>query len=157
MKALFAPYEPLTRLQKTPNAGKFVQERSQDERQMVEWINTFRHADLVVNLSSTVSIDAAIFDTPVVNLDFDPQPGQPDQQLVREINHEWTHFKPVAESGGVQLVIDFDEMVNAVRSYLSNPELHRHERRAMVEYVCGFTDGQCGERMAAAVLDFNSK
>ncbi len=154
MTALFAPYEPMTKLQMTPNAGKFIHERSLDEKQMVEWINTFKHADVVVNLASTVTIDAAIFDTPVVNLDFDPQPGQPDQQLVKEINHEWTHFKPVAESGGVHLVNDFDEMVDAVITYLAHPELHRDGRRKIVESVCGFSDGKCGERMAAAVLDF---
>ena len=154
MKDLFAPFEPRVKLQQSPNAGKGVGERSQDEGQMREWINTFRHADVVVNLSSTVTIDAAIFDRPVVNLDFDPQPGQPDQQLVKEINHEWTHFKPIAESGGVYLVNDFDEMVEAIKVYLVKPELHREERRWMVEHVCGYTDGKCGERMAEGILDF---
>ncbi len=154
MKELFDPYKPVTKLQITPNAGKAVNERSQDEKQMVEWINTFRHADVVVNLSSTVAIDAAIFDTPVVNLDFDPQPGQKDQQLIKDINHLWTHFKPVAESGGVYLVNDYEELVGAVKEYLANPELHREERRRMAEYVCGFVDGKCGERMADAILDF---
>ncbi|MGH9947779.1 MAG: hypothetical protein ACRD6X_11310 [Pyrinomonadaceae bacterium] len=154
MKKLFEPFKNVTRLQTTPNAGKGVNKRSQDENQVVEWINTFRHADVVVNLSSTVTIDAAIFDTPVVNLDFDPQPGQADQQLIKEINHEWTHFKPIAESGGVYLVNDFDEMVLAIKTYIANPELHRDERRWIVEYVCGFEDGKCGERMADAILDF---
>lgn len=154
MKGLFSPYGPLVKLQVSKNAGKDLNKRSQDEGQVVEWINTFRHADVVVNLSSTVVIDAAIFDTPVVNLDFDPQPGQPDQQLIKEINHTWPHFKPVAESGGVTLVNDPDEMVEAVRTYLAHPELHREERRLMAERVCGYVDGKCGERMADAILDF---
>ncbi len=157
MKEIFERFEPLTRLQMTPNAGRKVHERLQDERQMVEWINTFRHADVVVNLSSTVTIDAAIFDTPVVNLDFDPQPGQADQQLIKEINHNWTHFKPIAESGGVYLVNDFDAMVGAIKTYLAHPELHREQRRWMVDYVCGHVDGKCGERMADAILDFAKK
>lgn len=154
MKALFSPFEPWVKLQVSKNAGKALNKRSQDEGQVTEWINTFRHADVVVNLSSTVVIDAAIFDTPVVNLDFDPQPGQADQQLIREINHEWPHFKPVAESGGVYLVNDLEEMVEAVKTYLAHPELHRERRRWIVEYVCGFADGRCGERMAEAILDF---
>jgi len=156
MKEMFERYEPETKLQITPNAGKAVHERSQDESQIIEWLNTFRHADVVVNLSSTVAIDAAIFDTPVVNLDFDPQPGQADQQLIKEINHEWTHFKPVAESGGLFLVNNFDEMVEAIKTYLAHPELHRDERRRMAEYVCGFLDGKCGERMADAILHFTA-
>lgn len=154
MRALFSPFEPRVKLQVSKNAGKELNKRSQDEGQVTEWINTFRHADVVVNLSSTVVIDAAIFDTPVVNLDFDPQTGQPDQQLIKEINHEWPHFKPVAESGGVYLVNDLEEMVEAVKTYLAKPELHREKRRWIVEYVCGYADGRCGERMAEAILDF---
>ncbi len=88
-------------------------------------MNTFRHADVLVNLSSTVVIDAAIFDRPVVNLNYDPEPGRPNQALVKDANHCWTHFKPIAESGGVWLVNEPDEMVEAVKGYLQHPELHR--------------------------------
>lgn len=157
MRELFDPYKPKVRLQETPNTGKALTQRTQDELQIVEWVNTFRHADVVVNLSSTVTIDAAIFDKPVVNLDFDPQPGQADQQLIKDVNHKWNHFKPIAESGGVWLVNDFDEMVNAVKVYLKQPELHREKRRWIAEYVCGNLDGKNSERMAEAITDFITK
>lgn len=141
-------------VQKTVVSGDRQIGRTQDKRQIIEWINTFRHADVVVNLSSTVTVDAAIFDTPVVNLDFDPQPGQVDQQLIKDINHRWTHFKPIAESGGVFLVNNFDEMLDSIRKYLAHPELHRENRRWIADYVCGYLDGKSGERMADAILDF---
>src|SRR5215204_1194155 len=99
----FEKFAPSVRLQRTPNAGRCLNERSQDEAQITEWVNTFRHADVVVNLSSTVTVDAAFFNRPVVNLDFDSQPGASDQKLINDINHRWNHFKPVAESGGVWL------------------------------------------------------
>ena len=89
-----------------------------------------------------------------MNLDYDCAPGQPNQALIREINHSWTHFKPVAESGGLWLVNNPRELVDAIRSYLANPSLHREKRRWMAEYVCGYLDGQCGERAARAILDF---
>lgn len=154
MGSLFAPYKPHVILQTALDADKALTKRVQDESQIVEWVNTFRHADVVVNLSSTVTIDAAIFDTPVVNLNFDPQPDQPDQQLIKEINHTWTHFRPIAESGGVNLVNDHTEMVDAIKLYLEHPELHREKRRWMAEYVCGHLDGKNGDRMAGAILDF---
>jgi hypothetical protein len=154
MSAMFDQYGSRVRVQKSPNAGKALNKRTQDEEQIIEWVNTFRHADVVVNLSSTVTIDAAIFDKPVVNLDFDPQPGQADQQLIKDVNHKWDHFKPIAESGGVWLVNDFNEMVNAIKTYLSEPSLHSQKRKRITEYVCGFTDGKCGERMAKAMNDF---
>jgi len=128
--------------------------QAQDKNEIKDWINTFRYADVVINLSSTVAIDAAIFDRPVVNLDFDPEPGQPNQALVKDINHLWTHFKPIAESGGMWLVNNYEEMLEAVRTYLENPELHREQRRWMAEFVCGKLDGKSGERIAEAIIDF---
>jgi hypothetical protein len=141
-------------LQQTAVEGTPVSLRSQDEAQIVEWINTFRHAAVVVNLSSTVTVDAAICDRPVVNLDFDPSPGRADQQLIKEINHHWTHFKPIAESDGLWLVNDVNEMTHAIRTYLVKPELHREGRQWICRYVCGYPDGACGGRMAAATVDF---
>jgi len=155
MKELFARYAPRVILQQTSEATTPLNARSQDVSQIVEWVNTFRHADVVVNLSSTVTVDASIFDRPVVNLDYDPEPGQPNQELVKDVNHVWTHFKPIAESGGVWLVNNTNELVEAVKTYLKRPELHREKRRWIAEYVCGYLDGRCGERMAEAILDFN--
>jgi hypothetical protein len=149
---LFERFAPHVVVQRTSDVGAAVNLRSQDTEQIADWINTFRHADVVVNLSSTAAIDAAIFDRPVVNLDFDPQPGRPRQALVKDVNHLWTHFKPVAESGGVWLVNDFQEMVSAVTTYLRNPALHRPQRRWIAEYVCGYLDGQSGARMARSIL-----
>jgi hypothetical protein len=154
MKELFDQFGPRVRLQTSPLAGKGIAERTQDVDQIWEWVNTFRHADVVVNLSSTVTIDAAIFDKPVVNLDFDPQPSGADQRLIKDVNHVWTHFSPIAESGGVWLVNDFAEMVDAVRSYLRDPSLHRSERKWIVKHVCGVCDGASGARMADAITNF---
>lgn len=157
LQDVFNRFAPQVRLQKTHNVGKSTAERSQDERQIREWINTFRHADVIVNLSSTVTIDGAIFDKPIVNLDFDPQPSRADQELIKDINHRWNHFKPVAESGGVWLVNDFDELTAAVKEYLQNPQLHRAARQWMTNYVCGYLDGQCGQRMAHAIGEFTRR
>lgn len=154
LRDVFDKFAPHIQLQKTPNAGRTLTERSQDEAQIIEWVNTFRHADVVVNLSSTVTIDAAIFNRPVVNLDFDPQPKPTDQELIKDINHKWNHFKPVAESGGVWLVNNFDETANAVKNYLKNPDLHRLKRRWITQYVCGNSSGKAGEQMALAIEQF---
>jgi hypothetical protein len=126
----------------------------QDEYQIRQWVNTFRHANVVINLSSTITIDAALCDTPVVNLDYDPEPGQPNRQLVHDINHVWDHFRPIAESSGVCLARNPDEVIAATREYLARPALHREGRRAIAAYVCGFLDGQCGARFGNAILSF---
>jgi hypothetical protein len=141
-------------LQRTADPGTPLTARSQDDGKILEWVNTFRHADVVVNLSSTVAIDAAIFDRPVVNLDYDPGPGSPKQELVKDVNHSWTHFKPIAESGGLWLADTPAKVVEGIKTYLKHPELHREGRRWIAEFVCGYFDGRCGERMADAIQHF---
>lgn len=151
MTELFREFGPRVAVQRTADPRASLTARSQNAEQVADWVNTFRHADAVVNLSSTVTIDAAILDRPVVNLDYDPQPGGADQRLVHDINHLWTHFRPVAESGGVWLTKSPEETAHAVRTYLDSPELHRDARRWMAEYVCGPLDGQSGGRWGASV------
>ena len=108
----------------------------------------------MVNLASTATIDAAIFDRPTVSLDYDPEPGSPNAALVRDVNHVWSHFKPVAESGGVWLARDGADLVDAIRTYLALPELHREGRKWVARHVCEYLDGRSGERMAGAIHDF---
>lgn len=141
-------------VQRTGETGVPLVARSQGHAQIVEWVNTFRHANVLVNLASTATIDAAICDVPVVWLNYDPEPGGPNQELVKDVNESWTHVRPLITSGGATLVDTPDDMVDAVRVYLRTPELHRTERRWMTEHVCGFVDGRNGERVGRAIADF---
>jgi len=144
-------------LQNTSNPRLALSKRSQNESQIYDWVNTFRHADIIVNLSSTVVVDGAIFDKPIVNLDFDPEPDKPNQRLVKDVNHRWTHFKTIAESGGVWLVNDTDELVAAIKTYLQTPYLHCEKRQWIAEYVCGFLDGKSGYRLGMALVKLFDK
>jgi CDP-glycerol glycerophosphotransferase (TagB/SpsB family) len=150
----FRAFGPRVVVQRTGQTDLPSNARFQNEEQIREWVNTFRHADVVVNFASTATIDAAILDKPVVNLDFDPEPAQTRQSLVKDVNHAWTHFRPIADSGGIWLVNSLDEMLEAVSTYLRHPELHCEKRQWIARYVAGYLDGLCGERMARAVLDF---
>jgi hypothetical protein len=150
----FSGHFPRVVVQRTGTRSTPLAARSQDESDIAEWVNTFVHADVVVNLASTVTVDAALCGRPIVNLDFDPEPGHPNQQLVNEVNHYWTHFKPIAESGGVWSVRNYDEMATAISQYLATPGLHAQQRRSIPSFVCGYTDGQCGKRMGRAILSF---
>jgi len=151
---LFQGLGPRVRLQRTGDASTAVAARSLAADGVSRWVNTFRHADVVVNLSSTATVDAAICDRPVVNLDFDPEPGQPNAALIRDINHAWPHFQPVAESGGVWLARDMDHVVAGVRAYLADPARDADRRRWIVEHVAGPVDGRAGARLAEALAAF---
>ena len=71
--------------------------------------------------------------------------------MIREINGNWPHLRPLQDSGGVWNVDDHDELLEAVSRYLGDPRLHSKNRRQLVEAVCEHTDGRSGSRMADAI------
>ena len=136
------------------NAGKWAKFAYQNDASTVEWVNTIRHADVLVNLSSSTTLDASICDRPVVNVDFDPEPGAPNEALIRAVNRSWDHYKPIAESGAVALAGSVEELADAVSDYLAHPERDSAARIDIVRRVCGPTDGFAGARLTAAVQAF---
>ena len=151
LAATFSSYGPRVVFQGVSSPDRDLLERSQSVDEVRTWVATFQHSDVVVNLASTATLDAAIFDKPVVNLDFDPAPSALKRALVHDVNHRWSHFAPVAESGGVWLTKSLHETATAVSTYIRTPDLHRQARREIVELVCGQVDGKAGARMADAL------
>jgi hypothetical protein len=114
--------------------------------------DTLHHADVVVNVASTIAIEACIFDTPVVNLGFDGPEPSPYVRSARRY-YAFTHYVNITATGAVRVAWTPDEMVALVRGYLDDPTLDREGRRQVVADQCQFTDGQSAARVAAAVLD----
>jgi hypothetical protein len=113
--------------------------------------DTMRYSDVVVQVASTIAVEAAIFDTPVVNVSFDgPAPAAWTQSARRYLR--FTHFANVTRHGAVKLADSPAELVNAVAGYLVDPSADREGRRRVVEEQCQFLDGRSAERVANAVV-----
>jgi hypothetical protein len=111
---------------------------------------TLAHTDVLVNLASTTTLEACLFDTPVVNIGFDAEPGLPLPLSVRRY-YRYEHYQPVLRAGAVRVARDGDELITALRDYLAHPERDRDARRAVAETLCGTLDGQAHRRVAAAI------
>jgi hypothetical protein len=105
---------------------------------------------VTINVASSISIDAAIFDTPVINLRFDAEPGRPYLKSVRR-QYDTDHYKQVVETGAVRLADSPEALVDEVRRYLSDPSHERTERLGLVRALCYRDDGQAGARVAEAI------
>ena len=64
--------------------------------------NTMYHSDVVVNVASTLAIEAAIFDTPVVNVSFD---GETPSEWVRSARryYRFTHYVNITRHDAVRV------------------------------------------------------
>ena len=113
--------------------------------------NTLRHSDVVVNVASTLAIEAAIFDTPVVNVSFD---GEAESDWVRSARryYRFTHYVNITRHGAVRVAESPAQLVEQVGRYLDDPSLDREGRRRVVLEQCQFLDGRAAERVAAFVV-----
>lgn len=118
-----------------------------------EMVSSICHADVVVNLASTLTLDAALCDRPVVNIAFDLSPGRSFQAVIDQYYAEYDHYRTVAESGAVLLARSPEELLAQVAACLRESGTGRGERRRLVDLWCGPFDGGSGRRLAAAILD----
>jgi hypothetical protein len=130
--------------------GRFV-DRDTNRADMIHLAATMRHSDVVLNTSSTIAIDAAAVDTPVVCAGFDGRRTLPYAQSVRRY-HDYTHYSKLLELGGVRVAHDLDQLVTQVKAYLDDPDLDHEGRLRIIEKQCRAIDGKSGERIGQYVL-----
>ncbi len=113
-----------------------------NETDLVNLKDTLRYADAVVNYASTITLEACVFDKPVVNIGFPPYYMNA---------YSFTHYKPVVELGAVRIAKSFNELVREVKTYLLDPSRDRENRAAAVREFIGFTDGKSYERVMKCI------
>lgn len=112
--------------------------------------DTLYHSDVVLNVASTIAIEASIFDTPVINIGFDGQPGS--NSSLMEWHYGSTHFQKVVRSGAVRIAQSPGEMIDLINMYFANPATDAEGRRRIVAEQCEFTDGRSTDRVAAEIV-----
>lgn len=121
--------------------------KAQDQ---AHFFNLLKHSDMLVNCFSTTTLDAAIFNCPIINIAFDAEPvAHPCASWTRYYGE--THYQPVLRSGGVALVKNPEELLGAVRRYLLDRTQDEEGRERIVREQCGTLDGKSGERLANLV------
>ena len=121
--------------------------RASDQARLV---STLAHADVCLNTASTISLDAAAAGTPVVCVGFAGRRGGKEDELCRDA-HFTTHYQPITESGGVRLVRDMGELVNAVATYVRDRSQDAAARQRLVVAECGPVDGRAAVRVAKLI------
>lgn len=113
--------------------------------------DTLSHAALLVCYASSLSVNAAVFGKPVINIGFEITPRvrlrkSPTQFYAME------HYRNALQSGGIRLVQDKEELLQWLHRYLEDPRVDSPGRARLVAEQCSFSDGQAGARIARAVL-----
>lgn len=131
-----------------PEPGGWVFIGLDDQARLV---STLQHSDGCINIASTISLDAAILDKPVICIDFRSEPDCPREILYEEYDTE--HYYPLVASGGIRVGHNWAELMSLLVHAMSAPEEDREKRRQMIQRECGQVDGQAAKRVVAAIVE----
>ncbi len=122
----------------------------------VEHVNhladSLHHSVLVLNSVSSLLIDAAILDKPVVTICFDGwEKNVPlTRSILTEQSNEW--LQVLLNKGLSPKANNPEEMAVLMNQYLNDPTKDKDKRATFVQEHCFKLDGKAPERMAAAIL-----
>ncbi len=115
-------------------------------------VNALRHCALGINVASTVSLELCMFDKPVINVGYNPDSIGTDVLSYADY-YEFDHFRPVVDSGAVEVARSATEMASLIVSALDGPGARSVQRTKLVEEMFGSTlDGESGKRVAQVLL-----
>jgi hypothetical protein len=142
-----APCRIVSAHERKPASDGWTIPSAADQAQLV---SSIVHCEACINIVSTMTLDAAVLDRPVVGIEFSDEPESPREIMFSE--YEADHYRPVVESGGLRLARRWGELMELLRDSLFDPGRDRQQRGELVRRECGTVDGRGAERVASALL-----
>lgn len=115
-------------------------------KDVLHWYNSIYHSSVVINVASSMSIDASILDRPTICLGFDGFALLPfEKSILRYYSRD--HYVHLLETKGVSLVKSEQELIDTVNCYLKDGGWKRKERQKLVHQQCYQLDGNSSKRI----------
>lgn len=118
----------------------------------IDFTNSILHADVVVNIASSLTLDAASADRPVVLIGFGCEfEGETDVTIPKLYGSD--HMRWVADAGGAPRADNPEDLKRLVRGALEEPHTYAAGRARLRERLCYRVDGKSSERLATLLAD----
>jgi hypothetical protein len=118
-------------------------------------INSILHADIVVATQGSITIDAAAFDKPIINIGFDGYLTRAYNESVKRW-YDLDHYRPIVESGGVALAESFESLDTMINEQLSGQDQYIEGRERLRKIELEPFDGDSSNRQVIAMLGLSS-
>ena len=116
-----------------------------------ELCNLLNTCDCVVNIFSTISLEACMYDKPAINMNYHQKqhPAVVRTPLYYDYGRLF-HNRRIVSYGAVQTAGNREELCGYIRDALNHPETLAEQRRETVRHEIGLLDGRACERLVTA-------
>jgi len=122
---------------------------------MPEKTSMMAYSDVFSTVYSTMVVEAAIHDRPIIGVCIDApggwnKPGRFSLPL-SEIG-EWPTHQRFRQAGAGSVAVNETELKTAINHYLTHPDADREERQTFIKNECTYTDGSAGKHTGEYLL-----
>ncbi|MAG11612.1 MAG: hypothetical protein CMI52_02280 [Parcubacteria group bacterium] len=118
--------------------------------EMTNLANQLKHSDMLITYASTLSLEAAILDTPIINIDYQAR-QEPKGGPFMGTFYQSSHYSRMANSGAIKFAHSRNELKALVNRYLENPEYEKTERKKFANWLAPYT-GEAGKRLGDFII-----
>jgi len=112
----------------------------------IDFTNSVAHCDIMINIGSTLSLDASCVDRPVVNPAFGCS-FQGGEDVTFPYQYGADHYQWVLSENATALSFNSDQLKTHINEYLLHPEKQRTERANLIKKLCYKVDGKSSQRI----------
>lgn len=105
------------------------------------------YSDIVIYTATTLGIDSLVFDKPQIVIDFDGFRNKKYTNSVKRFHNE-DHMRKMLNCGGVWIVEDKKQLIEAINGYLDDSHIHEDGRKMAFDQQIIYRDGMSGHRLA---------
>ena len=119
--------------------------------------DSLHYSSLVINTISSIIIDVAALDKPLITINFNGWEKPEEVPFLRSLPRHWRLEENQISwmsFGSTALVNSKEELTFWINKYLEDPSIHSQERKAFKQAYCWKFDGKAGERIADFILKF---
>jgi len=101
-----------------------------DVESVADFIELIKYSSVVINMASTITLDAVLFDTPVICPMFNIAHDSGSWNAA----NNWyvsSHFKTIVESDAVELPLSMDELISCMDNAIKNPDYKSNQRNSL--------------------------
>ena len=114
-------------------------------------INEIYWSDIVITGPTSINLDAAFFDKPIIASNLIPSARK---YFETDYCFDFTHVQKMLGTGGAAYVQSKADLLYQIKKYLNDPKLDSEGRAEIRSLWFSHADGKAGERVAAEVFKF---
>jgi len=111
------------------------------------------HSDVIINVLSTIGIEAAIFNKPQIIIGFDGYEKRDYYSSIKRF-HDDDHMSKFLKTGVAKIAKSPKELIDFINIYLSNPNLDESARKIAVKEQCWDIKGESVNKLVNYLKGF---